>query len=167
MIAILITFTVFSLLFVSSSILYAQALPKNPNWGWGKSVCNTTDNNGMTCCWEEAADLSDGLGPRTITYCQTCWGPYDDYGGVYNPNDTRAPTGNEASPGLPPTEGISDDPQAGDNPNPSIPPTGGVSDETESQNSESDNDNTDSTNTVPRKGGSGLDPSKLNENAIQ
>lgn len=63
-----------------------------------------------------------------------------------------------------PQEGISDDHQAGDNPNPGIPPTEGVTDETESENSESEAENTDSGNTIPRKGDSGLDSSKLNEN---
>ena len=65
---------------------------------------------------------------------------------------------------VPPQEGVSDDPQAGDDPNPGIPPTEGVTDESEN---EYGNGNADTpTNTIPRKGGSDLDPSKLNENVI-
>jgi hypothetical protein len=69
---------------------------------------------------------------------------------------------------VPPTEGVSDDPEAGDDRNPSIPPTGGVVDETENDdNSGSDNESPDTqTNTIPRKGGGVLDPSNLNENVI-
>ena len=66
---------------------------------------------------------------------------------------------------VPPQDGVSDDPQAGDNPNPGIPPTGGVVDETDSEDS-SENDNADTANTIPRKGGGSLGTSNLNENAM-
>jgi hypothetical protein len=106
----------------------------------------------MTCCWDEPDILNPG---ETIEWCQKCLG--SDCEPIYSPRSTGPPTdGVFDPPGV-----VSDDPQAGNNENPSIPPTEGVTDETE-------NENTDTpTNTIPRKGGSGLDPSKLNENAIQ
>lgn len=64
---------------------------------------------------------------------------------------------------VPPQEGISDDPQAGDDRIPSLPPTEGVEDDT-SNNNENGNSG-DSSNTIPRKGG-GLDTANINENVI-
>ena len=174
MILILITLTVFSFLLISSSILYALALPKDPNWG-KEGYCLNPDEDWsgqkyLTCCWTEIGPSPDASeAEREVTRCQTCWydvnGQPDNCGEVYEPRHNE-----EVSPGNPLTEGVSDDPKAGDDPNPSIPPTGGVSDETENDNnsgSDNENGNTDTpTNTIPRKGGSGIDTSNLNDNVI-
>lgn len=64
---------------------------------------------------------------------------------------------------VPPQEGISNDPQTGDDRNPGIPPTEGVEDDT-SNNNENGNRG-DSSNTIPRKGGD-LDTANINENVL-
>jgi hypothetical protein len=115
---------------------------------------------------------------ETVLCCQLFQGDNKDHKWYCSYCDNTSPPSNcsprfEARNGVgediavPPTEGVSDDPEAGDDRNPSIPPTGGVVDETENDdNSGSDNESPDTpTNTIPRKGGD-LDTSDLNENVI-
>jgi hypothetical protein len=113
---------------------------------------------------------------KTVLCCQLFQGDNKDYKWYCSYCDNTSPPSNclprfEARTEggdimVPPQEGISDDPQAGDNPNPGIPPTGGVVDETENQNSGNENENDDtSSNTISRKGGD-LDVSDLSENVI-
>jgi hypothetical protein len=63
---------------------------------------------------------------------------------------------------------ISDDPEAGNDINPSIPPTEEVDEGNENnENSGSGSENADdSSNTIPRKGGSAVDSSTLDENVV-
>jgi hypothetical protein len=60
-------------------------------------------------------------------------------------------------------EGISDDPQAGDDRSPDLPSTEGVEDDISNNNENGNNE--DSSNTIPRKG-SGLNTANINENVL-
>lgn len=62
----------------------------------------------------------------------------------------------------PPTDGVSDDPQAGDDGNPGIPPTEGITDENENENSPSENEDSSTSSTIPSNGINELDASDIN-----
>jgi hypothetical protein len=127
--------------------------------------CYPTEGGGYVLCCQA---FQDGNGPinNYCTFCRDTKPPSECTDRV----QTRDPNNEETSPAIPPTEGISDDPQAGEDRNPSIPPTEGVLDETENNdNSGNDNENSGTpTNTIPRKGGSGsgLDTSTPSDNTI-
>jgi len=153
----------------------ADALPKGPPAGG--AVCkpigiSTPQGTIVDCCWMEPVEPGTGGYGQNLEkemYCSTCTDTGQDIVNCSEPSLQYHEGKPDANPGIPPTGGVSDDPQAGDNPNPGIPPTGGVSDETENDdNSGSDNDNRsdeETSNTIPRKGGD-LDASDLSENVI-
>ena len=143
---------------IAGSISSAVLAKEKP---FDQIICNPTDSGPYVKCCQTFIDDNDNL----TVYCTVC----DNTSPPSNCGE-RFPSGgalegrNGEDVAAPPTGGISDDPEAGDDPNPGIPPSGGVVDETENENSESAAD--DPTNTIPRKGGSGLEASTLSENVI-
>jgi hypothetical protein len=112
---------------------------------------------------------------ETVLCCQLFQGDNKDYKWYCSYCDNTSPPSNclprfEARTEggnivVPPQEGISDDPQAGDDRNPSIPPTEGVEDDTSNNDNNENGNSEDSSNTIPRKG-SGLDAANMNENIL-
>ncbi|HYF99101.1 MAG TPA: hypothetical protein VD815_03330 [Candidatus Saccharimonadales bacterium] len=166
---------IFSIVGIISLNVTAKEKPLEPNY-----TCDVISGGYLRCC--QAFITDDGT---LKDYCTTC----DNTKPPSNctprmENNPRVETGEDIA--TPPTEGISDDPKAGDDPNPGIPSTGGVSDDPQTGNDEdpsipptggivdendnnsgSDNESPDTpNNTIPRKGGSSLDTSNLNENVI-
>ena len=137
----------------NQSIVVGKEKPLEP-----KPVCDVVSGGQYVRCCQTYIQDNGGF----KNYCTMC----ENTNPPSNCTD-RFEVRNQAGEdvGLPPSEGVSDDPQAGDNPNPGIPPTGGVVDETDSEDS-SENDNADTANTIPRKGGGSLGTSNLNENAM-
>lgn len=160
MVTYLIVLTTVSFLVLSLPLLYVYAQPPAPGWGTSKNcTADTRDSVTTTCCWREKIPGSF-LGQR---YCQTCTYSADLTTTDCGPKVKQMGVSNDIDTSIPPTEWISDDPQAGDDRNPGIPPTEGVEDDT-SNNNENGNSE-DSSNTIPRKGG-GLDTSNINESVI-
>ncbi len=159
MVTYLIVLAIVSFLVLSLPLLYVYAQPPAPGWLTSKNCTNDTrDSVTTTCCWREKIPGSF-LGQR---YCQTCTlsvTTTHDCG----PKVKQMGNSGDIDTSIPPTEGISDDPQAGEDRNPNIPPTEGVEDDT-SNNNENGNSE-DSSNTIPRKGG-GLDTANIHENVI-
>jgi hypothetical protein len=128
-------------------------------------ICNPTVDGPYVKCCQTFIDDKDNL----TVYCTVCDNttPPSNCGERF-PSGGAIEGGNNEDIAAPPTEGISDDPQAGDDKSPDIPSTGGVVDETiNDDNSGSENENADTpTNTIPRKGDSGMDTSNLNDNPI-
>lgn len=152
----------FSFLALSLPLLYVYALPPAPGWSTSRNcTADSRDALTTTCCWREKIPGSI-LGQR---YCQTCTYSADASTTDCGPKVKQMGISEDINPAVPPTEGVSDDPQAGDNPNPGIPPTEGVEDDI----SNNDNENVDTPiNTIPRKGGSNLDTTNANESeAVQ
>ncbi len=143
--ALIVTFCLY---IPNPSIVVGKEKPFEP-----KPVCDVLSGGQyVRCCQSFTGD--DGNLKNYCTLCENT-NPPSNCTERFEP---RNQAGEDV--GVPPTEGVSDDPQAGDNPSPGIPPTEGVEDETE-------NENTDTpTNTIPRKGGNGLDASGLNDNVI-
>lgn len=110
---------------------------------------------------------------ETVLCCQLFQGDNNDYKWYCSYCDNTSPPSNclprfEArNEGgdivVPPKEGISDDPQAGDDRSPDLPSTEGVEDDISNNNENGNNE--DSSNTIPRKG-SGLDTANINENVL-
>ncbi|HYF99156.1 MAG TPA: hypothetical protein VD815_03605 [Candidatus Saccharimonadales bacterium] len=170
---------------ISPTITFA--VPNNSNHP--NATClptgKQTPNGGeeVECCWTVDVAPGTGVGGQSYElYCSECENggtrgyincsepslqyrdgkPLPPLSGNINDGEISddPEAGDDPNPGIPPRGGVSDDPKAGDDPNPGIPPTGGVTDETENENADTP------TNTIPRKGDSGLDTSTLNENVI-
>ena len=128
-----------------------------------------TPNGGeeVECCWTETVPPGTGYGGSNFEmYCNECEnGGTRGYINCSDPSLQYRDGKPGASPGIPPTGGISDDPKADDDRNPGIPPTEGIEDGIKSNNDNEGGNNEDSSNTIPRKGGN-LGASDLSENVI-
>jgi hypothetical protein len=160
MVTYLIVWATFSFLALSLPLLYVYAVPPAPGWGTSKNcMADTRDAVTTTCCWRERVP-GQMLGQR---YCQTCTYSADASTTDCGPKVKQMGISDDINPMVPPTEGISDDPQAGHDRNPGLPPTEGVEDDISNSNENGNSGDTSNTNT--RKGG-GLDTANINENVL-